>query len=56
MNLFQQIIQSTFKIKPMKTSDKLLLFLILAFLVATLGSNLILRNEYKKVETSTKKH
>lgn len=40
----------------MKTSDKLLLFLIFAFLVATLGSNLILSDEYKKVKIATQKH
>jgi hypothetical protein len=37
----------------MKTSDKLLLFLLFVFLVATLANNLVLKFEYEKVKISS---
>lgn len=44
----------------MKTSNKILLFLLFAFLVPTLGNNLVLKAEYEKVKISdhksTKRH
>lgn len=52
-NLSQKTIQLTFKTKLMKTSDKLLLFLLFVFLVATLANNLVLKFEYEKVKISS---
>ena len=40
----------------MKTSNKLLLVLLFVFLIATLGSNFILKAEYKKVKNENHKN
>lgn len=55
MNFYPNTFQLTFKPKPMKTSDKILIFLLLAFLGATLANNFLLKVQYEKVKISEHK-
>lgn len=55
MNFYPRTFQLRFRPKPMKTSDKILIFLVFAFLGATLANNFLLKVQYEKVKISDHK-